>query len=190
MDRTGGVYANTRLGEPRGPDGGMHWRGGVPLRETVEAFAELKRAGKIRHWGVSNFDLADMEELWAMPHGADCASNQVIYNLSRRGIEFDLLPALAKRKIPVMAYSPLEQGRILGKRGLKELAARRGVTPAQVALAWVLHQKGVVAIPKAADPRHVRENRAALDLKLSAAELAELDRAFPPPAHEQPLGMI
>jgi diketogulonate reductase-like aldo/keto reductase len=168
----------------------LHWRGGVPLRETVEAFAELKRAGKIRHWGVSNFDLADMEELWAMPHGADCASNQVIYNLSRRGIEFDLLPALAKRKIPVMAYSPLEQGRILGKRGLKELASRRGVTPAQVALAWVLHQKGVVAIPKAADPRHVRENRAALDLKLSAAELAELDRAFPPPAHKQPLGMI
>jgi diketogulonate reductase-like aldo/keto reductase len=168
----------------------LHWRGGVPLRDTVEAFAELKRAGKIRHWGVSNFDLADMEELWAMPHGADCASNQVIYNLSRRGIEFDLLPALAKRKITVMAYSPLEQGRILGKRGLKELASRRGVTPAQVALAWVLHQKGVVAIPKAADPRHVRENRAALDLKLSAAELAELDRAFPPPAHKQPLGMI
>jgi aldehyde reductase len=160
------------------------------LRETVEAFVELKHAGKIRHWGVSNFDLADMEELWALPHGADCASNQVIYNLARRGIEFDLLPALAKRNVPVMAYSPLEQGRILGKRGLKELALRRGVTPAQVALAWVLHQKGVVAIPKAADPRHVRENRAALDLKLSAAELAELDRAFPPPAHKEPLGMI
>jgi len=168
----------------------LHWRGGVPLRETVEAFVELKRAGKIHHWGVSNFDLADMEELWALPHGADCASNQVIYNLARRGIEFDLLPALAKRNVAVMAYSPLEQGRILGKRGLKELALRRGAAPAQVALAWVLHQKGVVAIPKAADPRHVRENRAALDLKLSAAELAELDRAFPPPAHKEPLGMI
>jgi len=168
----------------------LHWRGGVPLRETVEAFVELKHAGKIRHWGVSNFDLADMEELWALPHGADCASNQVIYNLARRGIEFDLLPALAKRNVPVMAYSPLEQGRILGKRGLKELALRRGVTPAQVALAWVLHQKGVMAIPKAADLRHVRENRAALDLKLSAAELAEFDRAFPPPAHKEPLGMI
>ena len=168
----------------------LHWRGGVPLRETVEAFVELKRAGKIHHWGVSNFDLADMKELWALPHGAGCASNQVIYNLARRGIEFDLLPALAKRNVAVMAYSPLEQGRILGKRGLKELAVRRGVAPAQVALAWVLHQKGVVAIPKAADPRHVRENRAALDLKLSAAELAELDRAFPPPAHKEPLGMI
>ena len=168
----------------------LHWRGGVPLRETVEAFVELKRAGKIHHWGVSNFDLADMKELWALPHGAGCASNQVIYNLARRGIEFDLLPALAKRNVAVMAYSPLEQGRILGKRGLKELAVRRGATPAQVALAWVLHQKGVVAIPKAADPRHVRENRAALDLKLSAAELAELDRAFPPPAHKEPLGMI
>lgn len=168
----------------------LHWRGGVPLAETVDAFEELRGAGKIRHWGVSNFDVGDMEELWALPQGPGCAANQVIYNLGRRGIEFDLLPALAKRHVPIMAYSPLEQGRLLGQIGLRELARRHNATPAQIALAWVLHREGVVAIPKAADPRHVEENRGALELKLSAADLAELDRVFPPPRRRSALEML
>ncbi len=168
----------------------LHWRGSVPLAETVDAFEELRGEGKIRHWGVSNFDTSDMEELRDLPHGRDCAATQVIYNLGRRGIEFDLLPALAKARVPVMAYSPLEQGRLLGQPVLKELARRLGATPAQIALAWVLSREGVVAIPKAADPRHVEENRGALDLKLSAADLAELDRAFPPPRRRTALEML
>ena len=168
----------------------LHWRGGLPLAETVQGFEELRGAGKIRRWGVSNFDSADMAELRALPHGRNCAANQVIYNLGRRGIEFDLLPELRKAKVPVMAYSPLEQGRLLGHRVLAELAKKRGVTPAQVALAWVLQQEGVMAIPKAANPIHVRENRAALALNLSPAELADLDKAFPPPRRKEPLGMI
>jgi diketogulonate reductase-like aldo/keto reductase len=168
----------------------LHWRGSVPLAETVDAFEELRGEGKIRHWGVSNFDVSDMAELRALPQGNNCAANQVIYNLGRRGIEFDLLPDLAKHRVPVMAYSPLEQGRLLGERGLQELARQLGATPAQIALAWVLHREGVVAIPKAASPRHVEENRGALELKLSAADLAQLDRAFPPPRRRTALEML
>jgi diketogulonate reductase-like aldo/keto reductase len=168
----------------------LHWRGDVPLAETLDAFVTLRRAGKIHHYGVSNFGIADMAELWSLPGGADAATNQVLYNLTRRGIEWDLLPWCRERRVPVMAYSPIEQGRLLRRRGLSELARRRGVTPAQLALAWLLARKPVIVIPKAGRPEHVRENRAALDLELTPAELAELDRVFPPPDRAKPLEML
>ncbi|MFS8640281.1 MAG: aldo/keto reductase [Symbiobacteriaceae bacterium] len=168
----------------------LHWRGRYPLAETLEAFAELVRAGKIRYWGVSNFDTDDMAELTGLPGGAAVATNQVLYNLSRRGIEYDLLPWCRERRIPIMAYSPIEQGRILGNPALRRVAARHGATPAQVALAWLLRQKDVMVIPKASRPEHVRENRGALDLALTAEDLAELDRAFPPPTRKVPLEML
>jgi diketogulonate reductase-like aldo/keto reductase len=168
----------------------LHWRGSVPLPETLEAFAELNEAGKIRAWGVSNFDTKDMDELASLPGGADCATNQVLYNLTRRGIEFDLLPWCRERRIPVMAYSPVEQGRMLGHPALKTIAARHGATPAQVALAWLLRQPDMLVIPKASDPAHVRQNRAALDLRLTGQDLADLDKAFPPPTRKRPLEML
>jgi diketogulonate reductase-like aldo/keto reductase len=168
----------------------LHWRGRVPLAETLEAFQALQRAGKIRQWGVSNFDADDMEELWRLAGGGEAQTNQVLYNLGRRGIEWDLLPELRQRRLPVMAYSPLEQGRLLSKRTLAAVAERHRVTPAQVAIAWLLHQDSVIVIPKAGRPDHVRENRAALDLELSAADLAELDAAFPPPKRKQALAML
>jgi diketogulonate reductase-like aldo/keto reductase len=168
----------------------LHWIGDVPFQETLAGFDDLQRAGKIRQHGVSNFDTEDMVAWAKLPGGKSAATDQVIYNLSRRGVEWELLPWCRKHHIPVMAYSPVDQGSLLGKRGLKQIAARRGVTPAQVALAWLLHQEGVVAIPKAARPEHVRENRAALDLELTSEELTELDRAFPPPKGAQPLQML
>ncbi|HEV2550973.1 MAG TPA: aldo/keto reductase [Stellaceae bacterium] len=168
----------------------LHWRGEVPLTETLEAFTALERAGKIRAWGVSNFDTADMKELRRLPGGKGCASNQVLYNLTRRGIEWDLLPWCREHRLPIMAYSPIEQGRLLTHPALRRLATARGVTPAQLVLSWVLHQTGVIAIPKAASPEHLRENRAALDLTLSPAELAALDEAFPPPKRKEPLAML
>jgi diketogulonate reductase-like aldo/keto reductase len=170
----------------------LHWRGGVPLDETIEAFNVLERDGKIRQWGVSNFDIHDMDELVALERvgGARAATNQVLYNLMRRGIEHDLLPSCRSRGIPVMAYSPLEQGRLLAHKGLHTIARRLRATPARVALAWVLRQPGVVAIPKASRVERVRENRAALDLELTGPDLDELDAAFPPPARKIPLEMI
>lgn len=168
----------------------LHWRGSPPLAGTLEAFARLVQDGKIRHWGVSNFDTADMEELAALPGGGDCACNQVLYNLARRGIEFDLLPYCRKARIPVMAYSPIEQGRLLGDATLKKVADAHGATPAQVALAWLVRQPGIVAIPKSARPPHVRENRAAAGLRLTDGDLAALDRAFPPPVRKRPLDML
>lgn len=170
----------------------LHWRGSVPLGETLEAFDTLARKGKIRHWGVSNFDADDMEELVALENvgGARVATNQVLYNLTRRGIEHDLLPWCRTRRIPVMAYSPLEQGRLAGRKALRTIALRLGATPAQVALAWVLRQPGVMAIPKSGHVERVRENRGALDLHLAADDLAELDAGFPPPARKIPLEMI
>ena len=168
----------------------LHWRGGVPLSETLAAFTELLEAGKIRAWGVSNLDTDDMDELAGLPGGGDCATNQVLYNLTRRGIEFDLLPWCRKRGIPIMAYSPIEQGRMLGHNILKTVAARHNATPAQVALAWLLRQPDVLVIPKAANPAHVRENRAALDLRLTEDDLADLDKAFPPPTRKKPLEML
>jgi diketogulonate reductase-like aldo/keto reductase len=168
----------------------LHWSGSHPLAETLRGFEDLVAGGKIRAWGVSNLDLDEMKKLVALPGGRACATNQVLYNLSRRGIEFDLLPWSQTQRIPIMAYSPVEQGRILGNRVLKDVARRRRATPAQVALAWVLRHKDVVAIPKAANVAHVRENRKALDLGLDAQALAELDKAFPAPSDPQPLEMI
>jgi diketogulonate reductase-like aldo/keto reductase len=164
----------------------LHWAGSHPLDETIEAFEQLKRAGKILRWGVSNFDLAEIEPL----DGTAVASNQVLYNLSRRGIEFDLLPWCRARGIPIIAYSPIEQGRLLSNRALTTLAKERGCSAAQLALAWMLQQEGVVTIPKATNPTHVRENRAALDIVLSDAECAALDKAFPPPKKPTPLAML
>jgi diketogulonate reductase-like aldo/keto reductase len=165
----------------------LHWSGAHPLEETVRGFEDLLAAGKARSWGVSNLDLQEMRKLVALPGGKACATNQVLYNLSRRGIEFDLLPWSQERGLSIMAYSPVEQGRILRNRAL---GRRLDATPAQVALAWVLRQKGVVAIPKAGTAAHVRENRGALELRLGVKELAELDRAFPPPRGSAPLEMI
>ena len=168
----------------------LHWRGNVPLEETLDAFAALVDAGKIRYWGVSNFDVVDMIELRGVTGGVDVAADQVLYNLTRRGIEYDLLPWCRKRSIPIMAYSPIEQGRLLGHRELKSIAARHNAKPAQVALAWLLRQDGIVAIPKAAKLAHVRENHAALELRLTKEDLAALDRAFPAPTEAMPLAML
>lgn len=166
----------------------LHWRGSVPLAETIDAFQSLKAAGKIRDYGVSNFDREDMEEAAGVPGGQAIATNQVLYNLMRRGVEWDLLPWCRQRKIPIMAYSPIEQGRLSNKVAI--LARRRGVTPAQVALAWLLHHEGVIVIPKASNQSHVRENRAALDLTLTDADLAELNKLFPPPRGKSSLEIL
>jgi diketogulonate reductase-like aldo/keto reductase len=168
----------------------LHWPGSIPLADTIDGFDDLIAAGKIRQWGVSNFDVADMEELDADPRGEEVATNQVLYNLARRGIEFDLLPLCEDLGIPVMAYSPIEQGRILTRPALVAVAERHEATPAQIALAWLAQRPGIVSIPKAGTEAHVRANRAALDIKLSAADLAELDRAFPPPRTAEPLAML
>jgi diketogulonate reductase-like aldo/keto reductase len=168
----------------------LHWRGSTPLAETLNAFATLLDSGKIRTWGVSNFDASDMEELAALADGSSVATDQVLYNLTRRGIEYDLLPWCRRCPIPIMAYSPIEQGRMLGQPVLRGVAERHGATPAQVALAWLLRQDGVLAIPKAGRAAHVRENRAALDVRLTKTDLADLDRAFPPPTGKRPLEML
>jgi diketogulonate reductase-like aldo/keto reductase len=168
----------------------LHWRGPHPLAETVEALEALVRGGKIRHWGVSNLDVEDLEELAALGAGSHVQTDQVLYNLTRRGIEHDLLPWCRARALHVTAYSPIEQGRLLGDPALREVARRRGATPAQVALAWVLRRDGVTAIPKAGTPAHVEENRGALDLHLAPEDLAALDRAYPPPGGKVPLEML
>ncbi|WP_274626490.1 aldo/keto reductase [Arvimicrobium flavum] len=168
----------------------LHWRGGVPLAETVDAFEALKAAGKVRHWGVSNFDTDDMQELDGLAAGSAVQSNQVLYNLSRRGIEHDLLPWCRGRGIPVMAYSPVEQGKLGKEPRLGAIADRHRATPAQIALAWTMRADGLIAIPKASRPEHVRQNRAALDIVLTSEDLSELDKAFPPPARKRPLEMI
>lgn len=168
----------------------LHWRGRTPFAETIAAFEALQDAGKIRYWGVSNMDVDDMREIERAPGGDAMATNQVLYNLTRRGIEYDLLPQAQDRGLPLMAYSPIEQGRLAEYPEVQAIADRHGVTPAQVALAWVLRQDGVIAIPKASTPAHVRENRAALDLQLTAEDLEELDDMFPPPHGPEPLEMI
>ena len=169
----------------------LHWRSGEDLDEVVEAFGRLRDAGHILAWGVSNFDADDMEELAGLPDGAACGANQVLYNPGARGIEWDLLPLCAERKIPVMAYSPVGQGgKLLRHPALREVAGKRGVSTAAVALAWALRQAGVVAIPKASDPAHVRENAAAAGLVLDDDDLRHIDAAFPPPAAKVPLGML
>ena len=168
----------------------LHWRGQYPLGETVEAFEALRRAGKIRHWGVSNLDLDDMQELWRVPGGSACAANQLLYNLGRRGIEWDLRPWLQQQGVPLMAYSPIEQARLLRHAGLQAYARRHGMTPAQAALAWLLAQEGVIAIPKSASVAHVRDNAAARERTLDAAALRELDGLFAPPRGPSVLEML
>ena len=168
----------------------LHWPGSVPLEETLAGFADLVAAGKVRHWGVSNFDTDEMAELHTVGGGRQPATNQVLYNLSRRGPEFDLLPWCRARGVPVMAYSPVEQGRLLRHPALADVASRRDATPAQVALAWVLRGDGVCAIPRTADVEHVRENAAALELRLTEEDLADLDAAFPPPRRKVPLEVL
>lgn len=168
----------------------LHWRGEHPLEDTVAAFEALRVAGKIGAWGVSNFDVADMEELLALPGGENCAVNQVLYNLSRRGIEHDLLPWCQAHAIPVMAYSPIEQGRLVHHPELIRVAKAYQATPAQVALAFLLERDGVIAIPKSANLTRVRENRGAVDLDISDEDWSALDAAFPPPARKTPLEML
>ncbi len=167
----------------------LHWRGAVPLHDTVAGFEQLQQRGLIRHWGVSNFDLDDMLELAGVPGGGACSANQVWYSLTRRGVEFDLLPWQRARQMPLMAYSPIDQGALLTSRPLRELAQQQGVTPAQLALAWMLHQGGVMALPKSSDTHHLRDNWQAAGLKLDAATLAQLDRAFAPPRAKQALAV-
>jgi diketogulonate reductase-like aldo/keto reductase len=166
----------------------LHWPGSIPIEQTLAGFSDLRRAGKIRYWGVSNFGVDDMRALLDVPGGSQVQTNQVLYNLTRRGIEFDLLPSHQRElRVPIMAYSPVEQGRLLGHPVLGSVARQHGVSPARVALAWVLRQDGVIAIPKTGATDHVRDNHAALDLRLTADDLAALDEAFPPPTHATPL---
>lgn len=167
----------------------LHWRGDIPLAETVDAFEHLVADGRIARWGVSNFDLSDMAELVSVAGGRHCATNQVYFSLGERGAAHSLLPWLRERGLPMMAYSPIDQGALAQAEVLRTVGARHGASAAQVALAWVLAQAGVVAIPKAVDPQHLRDNLAARDLVLDADDLARLDRAFPPPARKRPLAM-
>jgi len=168
----------------------LHWRQGENLAVVVEAFTGLVDAGKIRHWGVSNFDADDLQELEGLPGGKQVASNQVLYNVTRRGIEFDLLPRTRAAGINVMAYTPIEQGRILGNAALRDVARRHGATPAQIALAWTIRAAGVMAIPRSGSPAHTRENAAAAGIELTERDLQDIDRAFPPPKKARPLEMI
>jgi len=167
----------------------LHWPSHHPLAETVAGFEALQKSGKIRLWGVSNFDPADMEDLLAAG-GRAVAANQVLYNLTRRGIEYDLMPWSAKHHVPIMAYSPIEQGRLARHRELGKIAEAHGATSAQIALAFVLGQPNVIAIPKSGNDAHVRDNRAAADIVLTPADLAALDAAFPPPRRKSSLEMI
>lgn len=168
----------------------LHWHGEVPFEETMEAFMALQRDGKIRHYGVSNLDLAEMNELSSVPGGDAVQVDQLLYNLSRRGIEWDLLPWLREKHVPVMAYSPIEQARLTRNRKLGEFARRYGMTPAQAALAWLLARDDVIVIPKTGRREHLEENMAALNHSLTATQLEELDRVFPPPTGPRALEML
>jgi len=167
----------------------LHWRGGVPLDETVEGFEALRESGKIRHWGVSNLDTDDMEELFAAG-GKSCATNQILYNFARRGVEFELLPFLAKHNIPAMAYSPIEQGRLPKSGALAKIAKAHGASVPQIALAFLLRRKDLIVIPKAGSVEHVRDNHEALTITLSPEDLAAIDHAYPPPRRKTPLDML
>ena len=169
----------------------LHWPGSHPLSETVEAFEKLREAGKIRYWGVSNFDTGEMGRVWKQPAGENCATNQVLYHPDSRGIEFDLLPWCAQHRMPIMAYSPLGQGgRLLRSKVLAAVAKRHGATPAQVAIAWGMRSGSVISIPKATDPAHVRENAVAGEITLTAEDLAEIDAVHPPPRRKQGLDIL
>ncbi len=168
----------------------LHWRGQLPLEPTVEAFGRLVEDGKIRHWGVSNFDALDLADILSVTGGEGVETDQVLYNLAHRGVELELLPWCRDRGLPIMAYSPTDQGRLVEHVAVRAVARRHGATAAQVAIAWVLRQEGVTAIPKAASTEHARENRAALDLELTKDDLKTLDQVFPAPATPQPLEII
>jgi diketogulonate reductase-like aldo/keto reductase len=168
----------------------LHWRGQIPLAETVAAFEQLRADGKIVRWGVSNFDTADMCDLFALAEGRHCAANQVLYHLGERGVEWDLLPWLREHRIPLMAYSPLGQGALLRNPRLASIARQSGATPAQIALGWLLRSPDVIAIPESADIEHIRANRAAAMLRLDPPTLDAIDTAFPPPAGPTPLSVI
>jgi diketogulonate reductase-like aldo/keto reductase len=168
----------------------LHWRGSVPLEETVAGFEELRRSGKIRHWGVSNFDTDDMDELLRVPAGENCAANQVLYNVTRRGPEFDLIPWMTEHRMPLMAYSPIEQGRLPRGGVLQRIGQKYGASPFQIALAWLLQKPDVIAIPKASSPDHVRDNHRALEIRLSPEDLDAIDAEFPTPRRKRPLEMI
>ena len=168
----------------------LHWRGRHPLAETVDAFERLRAAGKIVRWGVSNFDVGDIDELLALPDGNRCAANQVLYNLSQRGVEFELHERCARNDIVIMAYSPFQQGDLLRNRKLATLAASLGMTAAQLAIAWLLAQSGTIAIPQSSNVDHVREFRAAADIRLSPDALKMIDAALPPPRSARPLAML
>jgi len=168
----------------------LHWRGSVPLGETLDVFSELKRAGKIAAFGVSNFDTSDMEEAWGLPHGKEIAVNQILYNLTRRSVEFELLPWLRGRHVPVMAYSPVEQGKLVRNAKLSAIAKKRNATAAEIALAWLLAQPEMIAIPKSGDPKHIEENRAAADIELTSEEVSALEGAFPRPQKRKSLEML
>jgi diketogulonate reductase-like aldo/keto reductase len=168
----------------------LHWRGRIPLAETVDAFERLRRAGKIVRWGVSNFDVDDIEELLALPEGARCAANQVLYHLGERGIEWRLRALCHQHGMPIIAYSPLGQGALLKRRKLATLAAAYILTPAQLALAWLLAQREVVAIPQSSSVTHITECRAAADVRLPPEAFAAIDAAFPPPQRAHPLAML
>ena len=168
----------------------LHWRGSVPLEETIEAFSTLQREGKIRYFGVSNLDFDDMPELWRVPGGSATMTDQVLYNLEHRGIEWDLLPWLRNRRVPIMAYSPMEQGRLTRDERLAAFARKYEMTPAQVALAWLFASKDIIVIPKTSSRLRLQENLGAFDHELTQDQLAEIDRFFPPPTRRQPLEMI
>ncbi len=168
----------------------LHWRGSVPFEETIQAFEDLRASGKIRYFGVSNLDADDMDAWWSCPGGEVSVTNQILYNLTRRGVEWDLLPQCRDRGVPVMAYSPLEQGRLQGDPVLEQIADKHGVEPLQIALAWVLAQPGVIAIPKSVNHDHIDQNIAALGIALDQDDLELLDGAFPPPTGPSHLEML
>ena len=168
----------------------LHWPGQVPLSETLAAFRALREAGKIRHYGVSNFDLAQLQDWWALDSEQGLAANQLLYNLTRRGIEWDLLPWMHERRIPLMAYSPIEQARLIGDRRLIDLARDLGHSPAQLALAWLLAREDTIAIPKTGQGKHMRENAAAASIVLDCGQLGRLDALFAPPGGHVPLEML
>jgi diketogulonate reductase-like aldo/keto reductase len=167
----------------------LHWRGSHPLAETVEAFEKLRAAGKIRYWGVSNFDARDMNELTRLSGGGNCSSNQVLYHVGSRGIEYDLLPWCREHSMPIMAYSPVggQGARLLRSKALVDVAKRHNATPAQIAIAWTMRHGNVISIPKAGDPAHVRENAVSGSIELSPEDIAAIDAAHPPPAGKQSL---
>jgi diketogulonate reductase-like aldo/keto reductase len=168
----------------------LHWRGSVPLAQTMETFASLQRAGKIRHYGVSNLDLSDLHELFELQSGRAIQANQLLYNLTRRGLEWELLPWMREHRIPLMAYSPVEEGKLLRQPQLVKFAQGQGMSAAQVALAWLLSRDDIIAIPKTSRRERLLENLGALDKKLDSGQLAELDRLFPPPDGPRQLEMI